>query len=182
MLGFVNIKNSKKPISKMKELYLSAFPKEERVPFFYLKYKALKSAADFYGIYEESQFIGLLYTVRHKDIVFLFYLAVSEGQRGNGYGSRVLEEVKRRFKGFRIILNIEELVEESENYRQQKKRKKFYVENGFEVADLKTKEKDVIYEMLYFGGNVSYEEYSGLMRNYLGNFIFKMYYEKINVQ
>lgn len=180
MIKITNIKNNRRCIRNIKRLYKEAFPKEEQVPFFLLKYKAMKGKANFYGIYDKNEFIGLLYTVCYKDIVFLFYLAIHSKKRGNGYGSVILEKVKHKFKNHRIILNIEEVDENNSNFEQRQKRKKFYIKNGFKDSNIKTKENHVIYEMLYCGGNVTYEEYSELMKNCLGNFLFKMLYKKID--
>ena len=49
-----------------------------------------------------------------------------------------------------------------------KKEKEFYLKNGFREAGYSTREYGVEYEMLYLGGNVSYEEFLALIRKYFG--------------
>ena len=44
----------------------------------------------------------------------------------------------------------------------------FYLKNGFREAGYSTREYGVEYEMLYLGGNVSYEEFLALIRKYFG--------------
>ena len=75
MLDLISLdKTNLKP--KVKELYLSAFPDYERYPFWLLVYKSKKKNTDFYVIYDDSEYIGLLYLTYYKDIVYVFYLAI----------------------------------------------------------------------------------------------------------
>lgn len=180
MIKLVNIQDNKNCVKNIRRLYNDAFPKNERVPFFLLKYMATKEKADLYGIYDNTEFIGLLYNVYYKDTVFVFYLAIDSKIRSKGYGSAIIDEIKLRSKNRRIILNIEEVDENSNDFEQQMRRKSFYIKNGFKESSIKTREKNVVYEMLYYGENVTYEEYSKLMQNYLGKFLFNLYYERVN--
>lgn len=177
MIILKNIQNLK-DIKVLKSLYYEAFPENERVPLFYLKYKAKKSVADFFLIYDDKSYIGMLYTIYFKDIVFLFYLAVEKNQRENGYGSKILNIIKDKFPNKRIILNIEEVTPNCENYSQRLKRQNFYIKNGFKLCDLKTQEGDINYQMMYYHKSVSYEEYSQLIQNFMGKFLFKLYYKR----
>lgn len=169
----------KSDIRKAKALYKEAFPIDERMPYFMLKSFADGDKCDFFMLYENG-FSGLMFTVYYNDIVYIFYLAVSPDKRGLGYGTKALEEAKRLFDGKRIILNMEELDEKYDNFSQRVKRARFYEANGFVMSDYKTAEKDVVYEMLYYGGYVSYDEYSSLIENLFGKFIFKRFYKKIS--
>jgi len=67
-----------------------AFPVEERVPFWFLMAKSKRKNAGFYGIYEKEKWVGFVYIVSYQDIRYVFYLAVSEKERGEGYGSKIL--------------------------------------------------------------------------------------------
>ena len=78
-LNFVDIKENNKNI---KSLYKSAFPANERMPFWLLKRLAKKENADFYGIYDKEKFVGIIYNIYHKDIVFIFYFAINENLIG----------------------------------------------------------------------------------------------------
>lgn len=159
----------------IKRLYKEAFPQNERVPLPFLKYKARKRSADFFAIYDDEGFAGLLYCVYHTDIIFLFYLAIRPEKRGRGYGSLVLEKVKKRFKDQRVILSIEEVTKDSENYEQRRRRRDFYMRNGFETAGFKTKEYGVNYEFMQYGGKVRKKEYLGLLKRYMGRILFRFY-------
>ena len=60
MIQFVSLKQQKEKLQNIKKLYLEAFPAEERVPFFYLKYKLSRSSADCFHIYADGCWIGFL--------------------------------------------------------------------------------------------------------------------------
>lgn len=182
-LRFIDIKKNKKYINGAKELYNKAFPKNEQVPFFMLKFLARKGRANFYSIYDDDTFIGLIYIVYYEDIIFVFYLAIDESLRGRGYGSKILDEIKKKYKEYRIVLNIEEIDENSNNNAQRIRRKEFYIRNGFITLDYTVKELNIIYEMLCYSndeGNkyVSKEEYNKLLNNFFGDFLYGIIYKK----
>lgn len=177
-LNFVDIKENNKNI---KSLYKSAFPANERMPFWLLKRLAKKENADFYGIYDKEKFVGIIYNIYHKDIVFIFYFAINESLRGQGYGTKVLDSIKQKYDNHRIVLNIEEIDLNSSNNEQRLKRKKFYEKSGFKDLNYKVKEAGVVYETLCYSPNnvmVSKEEYMEMMKKYFGKLISKYVYRK----
>ena len=179
MIKLISISEKPEMKRQLKELYFRSFPKEERVPWFFMNAKSRKDGANLYGVYDGDIFVGLVHEVYFRDITYVFFLAVSPKLRGKGYGGAVLEEIKRKNEGRRVILNIETLDEECDNREERVRRKNFYLKNGFNEAGYKTRENNVLYEMLYYGGIVSEEEYSALIEKYLGKFFFKFYYKKI---
>jgi len=171
MLQLKNVSQNKKDFNKIKELYYEAFPREEVLPLFLLRIKAKKENIDFLGIYDESQLIGLIYVVTYKDISCIMYFAITENVRGKGYGSKVLDLIKGKYKGNRIILYIEEIDKNVSNYEQRVKRKKFYEKNGFKDLQYKIREAGIYYEMLGYEGIVTKEEYEELMEKFLGKLV-----------
>ena len=85
-LTFKDIKNNKECNKKVIKLYNEAFPKEERIPIWLLEKLARKNKAHFYGIYDKEKFIGLIYNIYYKDILFIFYqlLPVEDFEREKG--------------------------------------------------------------------------------------------------
>lgn len=179
-LNFIDLNKNKYCKKKIKKLYNEAFPRNERVPFIFLKLFARKDKAKFFGIYDKEKFIGLIYNVYYKDIVYVYYLAIDKEFRGKGYGSKTLEAIKKKYNQSRIILMAEEIDANSDNYEERVKRKRFYNDNGFRDFNYKVKEVDVIYDMLGCDKEVTHEEYKELMKNYWGNFLYKNVYEKIS--
>lgn len=180
-LNFIDIKNNKECNKKVIKLYNEAFPKEERIPIWILKRLIRKNKAHFYGIYDNEKFIGLIYNIYYKDIVFVFYLAIDKETRGQGYGSKILEFIKQTYTKHRIILCIEQMDKNSNNYEQRKKRKEFYIKNGFKDANYSVKEKGVLYDMLYYNEDdktVEIQEFKELMKNYFGKILYQRFYKK----
>ncbi len=177
MIRFKNLKKNNNISKRLERLYRAAFPREERPPYFYIKWKAMKQGADFFGIYDNNRFIGLIYTVTNKDVAYIFFFAIEEDYRGLGYGSQVLSKVKHKYRDKRIVLCIEALDENSANYDERIKRKEFYAKNGFFDTGVRVREFGVNYEMLSCFGDVSYDDYNRLMHHYLGEIAYNFFYK-----
>ena len=122
---------NKKDKKKVKELYYSAFPEEERCPYLILLSKVRMNKADFFVVYEQEVFIGLVYNIVFGDLVYIYYLAIEESQRQKGYGSKLLSDMKEMYLDKKIILMAETLDPNSDNYLERINRNKFYQKNGF---------------------------------------------------
>ena len=178
-LNFLDIKNNSESSKEVIKLYNEAFPKEEIIPIWLLKLLARKNKAKFYGIYDNEKFVGLIYNIYYKDIIFVFYLAINQELRGQGYGSKVLEFIKQKYSKYRIILSIEKLDKNSDNYMQRIRRKEFYIKNGFKDANYTIKERNVIYEMLYYNEadkKVTLQEFQEMMKDYFGKILYRHFY------
>ncbi|MDO4565737.1 MAG: GNAT family N-acetyltransferase [Oscillospiraceae bacterium] len=153
---------------EMRRLYKAAFPPAERAPFFLLAAKARHKNVDWLGIYEDGCWAGFFYVITSGDLAYLFYFAVSEAERGRGCGRRALEALKRKYKEKRLFLAVEALEKEEENYPDRVRRKRLYLNCGFEDLKLKLKEGEVVYEMLGLGGRVTAAEYKALISSWTG--------------
>lgn len=180
-LVFHDIKRSKAYKKQTKTLYQKAFPAEERLPFNILRRLARHENAEFLCIYDGETFVGLMYNIHFQDIVYIFYFAIDETMRNGGYGSKVLHAIKEKYKNSRLVLAIEPIDCESENYKQRVRRKEFYKRNGFCDLPFTIQEGKVVYDMLYFSktaDKVTVEEYHQMMRDYLGKFLYHVYYKE----
>lgn len=137
---------------KVSNLYLTAFPEEERPPLFYF-YDSLKSHKDneLLSYYDGDAFIGFTYLVIYQDIVYLFFLAVDSKQRNKGYGTKIIQYLKDRYLNKTIILCYEEVDEKYSDYQLRKRRQDFYFRNSFIDNHMKTDEYGVIYQTAYIG-------------------------------
>lgn len=168
-----------KDYKRIKALYLRAFPAEERAPFFMLSAKSRRNDVDFWGLYDDTKWVGLMYVVNYGDLSYVFYFAVDESARGRGCGSGALKTILKKYKGRRVFLAIERTDERSDNHSERVKRKRFYMNNGFEETGLKLREGKVVYEVLASGGAPASGEYEALMENYLGGFLSRIVSTKI---
>ena len=178
MLKLIDLKQNKNFIKNAKELYNSAFPSNERMPFNLLMLKAKGSNVTFWAVVDDGVFKGLTYTVWYNDIVFIFYLAVAKSERGNGIGTQILSLIKQEFPNCRLVLNIEALDENSDNNDERIRRREFYVKNGFFSAGYNVREYSVTYENMCFSPDnktVTKPEYFSLIEAYCGKLIYSLY-------
>ena len=162
---------------KVRRLYLTAFPKIERHPVMELFSASSKGKAEFLHFTENGQFIGLAYMIVRGDVAFLLYLAVDDSKRNVGYGSAILDAIKDRYEGLDVVLLIESLHEPCENIDIRRRRKAFYLRNGFlDTGFLQTScGGEANYDILNTKDPFSTESY----RNLLLNYPFKSYLEEI---
>lgn len=115
----------------IKNLYHSAFPKYEQMPWWLLRLLATQEGVTLTGYYDGDAFCGLTYSAQTEDVLFLLFFAAETERRGQGYGSAILELLKQQHPGKTIYLNIELLDETAENYAERLRRFHFYQRNGF---------------------------------------------------
>ena len=160
-------------------LYKEAFTTVRRVPSWILKCMMKKGKKGFSVLYENDTWIGLIYITEYKDIIFVHFFAISASQRSMGYGSKVVDAMKNNYAKNRIVLNIEELVEQSDNYPQRVKRKAFYEKNGFISSGYIVKEPEERLEMLVFGGSIRKEEIQAMYKSFFGGILGFLYRPKV---
>lgn len=177
-IRFKKIRKTCNSYKEVKKLYHTAFPADERIPFWFLMTKSKKDYVQFYSVYEKDKWVGFVYFIYYQDILYIYYLAVSEKERGAGYGSKILKKIITKHQNKRIILFIEPVDKRAKNYEERVNRKKFYEKNGFRDLNYLAVEKNVIYSVLGYGNSVSKKEYLSLMKNYFGKILFTLYYKK----
>ena len=156
----IKYKDNKRIKKDVKPLFISAFPKEERPPAFIFFKNANRDTQDLYAYYDNDEFIGFASLTYYKDIVYIFFLAVSENKRNQGYGSKILNLIKEEYKDKVILLCYEEVDDKYPDNEMRIKRKNFYRKNGFIDNGVKTNEFGVIFETGYIGSHkVSFEDY-----------------------
>ncbi|WP_179218476.1 GNAT family N-acetyltransferase [Saccharibacillus sp. O23] len=153
---------------QVKTLYEEAFPANERAPLSILFRKARKPHVDFVLYREQDAMIGFTYLARRDDLVFLMYLAVDPRYRSQGYGSRLLEQVRLAHPGCRIMLNIENVEPDKPGAEDRARRRRFYLRNGYEGSGFLVKEFGVLYEALVYGGAVEQAEFLRLYGRFMG--------------
>ncbi len=160
---------------QIKQLYFSAFPSEERAPFYLMIKRTKRENVDFLAIYCEKKWVGMIYIINYLDLSYVFYFALDDSQRGQGIGSAVLREIHKLYSGRRFFLALETLDKNADNYAQRVSRSKFYQKNGLKKLSISIKEGNVLYDAMGFGGEVKPEEYREMMKNYTGFFFSKLY-------
>ena len=122
-------------IPLLNELYLEAFPPNERLLSMEEILGSLdKAPIDILGIYPEEapeKFAGFFLSLVHEKFVYLMFFATCAEMRSTGIGSRAIKAFAEFYKGKAIIFSYESVFEESDNLEQRKRRRAFYLRNGF---------------------------------------------------
>ena len=164
--------STKEQLARIKEIYEEAFPENEKKPFSMLvegqKKGLIELLAAEDGPAGSGCLVGEAILSLHEDVVLLEYFAVAESFRGRGAGSRMLQSLRERYRGQRLILEIESTGVESENREQRLARKRFYERNGMNCLDYSVSVMGVEMEMLSFGSSVGYEEYHAVYEKVYG--------------
>ena len=82
-----------------------------------------------------------------------------------------MQYLQQTYNDKRLFLNIEKVERSADNYEQRVKRKRFYEKNGFINTDFEIEGKDIVYEILYSGGEVYEDEYYAVFKSSSGSFL-----------
>ena len=75
---------------KIKQLYETAFPEDEQIPWKDLMRLVEEMPLDFTAYYDGENLIGFTIVYPRKSINWFWYFAVCEELRGKGYGQKIL--------------------------------------------------------------------------------------------
>lgn len=168
------IENLKKEdIKELKKIYLEAFPKSERKPFFSIKGAINEGRSRVFVAKEENKLIGFIITIPYKNLVLVDYLAVSNKVRSKGTGSMLMKKIIEYYDEKIIVLEIEKLNKDSDNCEQRISRKNFYLKNGFKNTHFNINGVSGEMEVLSYQDDVKEEEFLNLMKYALGPLFYK---------
>lgn len=167
-------KVSKSEWKDIKDIYVEAFPKQERKPFYMLKNSVRKGKSEIFVAKENNLLLGFIAITPYNDIVMVDYLAVSSKIRSSGTGSKILQKIFEYYQNKKIILLIERLDEKANNSQQRIARKRFYLKNGFMSSEIFINGVSGNMEVLCWGGNISADEYINAHSYSLGRLLFML--------
>jgi GNAT superfamily N-acetyltransferase len=176
-MKFADARKYKKEIKK---LYREAFPADERAPLFLLFKRTDNGRDKFSAILDDNNnFTGLIYTISTDRLKYVFFFAITNENRGKGYGTEVLKKLREENSEKTVILMIEDPeLENAPNTIERVKRLEFYEKNGFLRLGIKINEAGVAYELLGTQNNVKQSDFLMLMKDWGGAFLFKILYRK----
>lgn len=158
--------NNPQDLHEIQELYLSAFPLNERKPFPVILQKCQEGSMEILRIEtDDGTFIGLVIMIFYKDLAILDYFAIDEHQRNLGYGSKVLHLLNEHYPDKRMILEIEDPSVPSDNTHERVRRKGFYLRNGMILMPFCVNLFGVEMLILTNGQPVTFEEYHDIFMN-----------------
>lgn len=152
-------------------LYESSFPETERIPTEILLKKSGQGIADFFAYYDKDRLVGFSFATVSDQAVFLIYLTVEPDLRSKGYGSMILKHIATNHSPKGIMVNIEPVDKEAENYDQRLKRLRFYTDNGFRESGYRLVDHGEQYSILTTSSLFSEQAYrSAVDRLISGNY------------
>lgn len=159
---------------EIRNIYVEAFPKRERKPFWVLRHSVKRRKIQIFIETIKNVVQGFVVVIPFRNMVMVDYLAVSAKIRSRGTGSRMLQDVCQRFGGKKVVLLIERLEDQAENKDQRIARRKFYLKNGFTSSNIFITGASGSMEVLNYGGTVTPEEYISLQKYALGALFFRL--------
>lgn len=169
MIRFEKIDENTKNLEDIKQLYMDAFPFEERIPFYIMVLVGNDRGVEFLSIYDDDTWLGFIHTLVGEKLSYIFYFAIDGGLRQSGYGSKIIREYKKIHP--KLSLAIEPIEEDSDNIKQRKKRLAFYEKNGFETLDTKVVEMGVEFELMGAKGmEIKESDYKSLVKKFFDSF------------
>ena len=156
------IKKVKLRSSEVKRIYFDAFPKKERMPFFMMVAMSKLWNTDFLSFYDGDTLCGFIYLAHTRKIVFVMFFAVDKRLRSKGIGSAILQEIQKRYPKKKIVISIEPCDETAPDIEIRKRRKDFYLRNGYRETGYVIKLAGVIQEIIITNGEFNKTQ----MRNF----------------
>ncbi|MCR4563004.1 MAG: GNAT family N-acetyltransferase [Bacilli bacterium] len=180
-MNFVEVKENTDIYKKTEDLFLRAFPPEERPPFKFFYMDGGRFKGSVLAIYDGETYVGLLITNLKDDLVYIYFLAIDDSVRSKGYGSQVLSAVKGFYQGKRLFLLAEEVDPRYEDYEHRKRREHFYLKNGFKNSKTVIEEFGVRYELFTLDCVVEPREFYLMMRDLVDEKTFRIGYKNANI-
>ena len=155
----MNVKKVKLGHSDVKRIYFESFPKSERMPFPLMVAMSKLWNTDFLGFYEEDTLCGFIYLAHNRKIVFVMFFAVDAALRSKGFGSAILQEIQKKYPTKKIIISIEPCDETAPDIEIRKKRKAFYMRNGYKETGYMIKLAGVVQEIIIANGEFNKSQF-----------------------
>lgn len=161
-------------VKDVEQLYRTAFPEEEQVPWGLLLRLTTNVPLDFTVYYDNGLLVGFTVVYRHESYNWFWYFAVKESLRGKGYGQEILNYVISKYGNCKLILDMESPDQPANNSRQRQRRCEFYTRNGFHDTHTHKTFDGIEYTIMMHGdGDFTADNYDSIindLRHYWNNY------------
>ena len=167
MLQYFEVTKKSPWFPQVKALYESAFPANERIPIKHLLDDKIKR--EFWAFFDGDLFCGFSNSITHGSITNIIYFAVMPELRSRGYGSQILQAIRRQHPDTRIVVDIEveEDSKDAEELKRRNRRREFYTRNGFDASPVDNVWQGEHYRLLSAGGPVTEKEFRDFWKEIL---------------
>ena len=161
---FIN-SNDKDNLDKIKNLYFSAFPKNELLDFEDLIYSRIFKGNKIIAFYDENIFVGFAIILTKFHICNILYIAVESELRGKGYGTLALKNIIKYCQTNRIIVDVEDPDKNESKREERLKRIGFYSKAGFKLTNIKYNWEGEDYIIMIINGDITENEFWNFWKN-----------------
>ncbi len=144
---------------RVRRLYRSAFPREERKPFAIIRGMCRRGKTDVWVLRMDGRFAGFAATVNGDGMILLDYLAVTRELSGRGVGSAALQALAAAYEGQGLFVEIECADLPGEDQPLRMRRRDFYERAGFVPCGTSASVFGVPMELLGRGCCLDFEAY-----------------------
>ena len=129
---------------------------------------AQRPMVNFWAYYDDETFCGMIYVVDSKETLFILYLAVPSELRSQGYGAKIVEDVRKQFGEKNVVLHVEDPTEVEDKKRKEERirRIKFYERLGFTDTGYRIKSDTTTFFLISTEGEFRISTYMDLMKEY----------------
>lgn len=152
-------------LEEIQSLYEASFPPNERRPFSAL-FSEFHGEGELLAVLENDRLAGLVMLLSFEDITHILYLAVPAELRDQGYGSRILDMIRQRYPGQRIVADLERPEKDSVNKVQRERRVDFYRKNGYLFTEVAYRWEGEDYFIMSNGGDVTRAEFGRFWQHF----------------
>ena len=164
-MKIINKKNDENEIKKIKNLYYSAFPKNELINFDIFFSKNDFKGKKIFAFFDQTIFVGFAIIITKLKISNILYLAIESELRGKGYGTQVLKNISNFYQNNRIVVDVEDPDKTEINKDERLKRIKFYLNAGFKLTNIKYFWEGEYYIIMVSNGDITEIEFWNFWKN-----------------
>lgn len=162
----------------IKRIYFEAFPKKERMPFPVMVAMSKLWNTQFFSFYDGDIPCGFIYLASMGKIVFVMFFAVDKRLRSKGYGSSILQQLKNEYPDKKIIISIEPCDDSAPDIALRKRRKSFYMQNGYKETGYMMKLNGVVQEIIITNGTFVKREFRSFFALYSNGIMWPKIWEQ----
>lgn len=155
----------------IENLYKLSFPPQERRPFSQILRLQKEGKALPMVIYEEKtgEPAGLCFFVLHKNFALWDFLAIDPSKQDRGYGTAVIEAIKKKFPDRLVFGEVEPYDESADNNGDRIRRMRFYLRNGVRATDMIVNLFGVVFQVMYIGDTpIEFDDYFEVYASIVG--------------
>ena len=154
----------KTEVQTIKQMYETAFPEDEQIPWDDLMRLIGEMPLDFTAYYDGEAFIGFTIVYPRKSFNWFWYFAVREELRGKGYGQRILSQLLDNYEDQPFVLDMESTTQVCDNLEERRKRQAFYLRNGFRDTNVYRTYNDITMTIMMRGeGTFTMQDWDDLI-------------------